>query len=575
MVLHSHIPYVLSHGRWPHGTDWLLEVTAESYIPLLDIMYDLVEEGYSPKLTIGLTPVLVEQLADESFKYEFAAYVRMKARAAAENKKQFEQSGNSHLAYLADFWQDFYWKVFNNFKKRYGRDLVKAFAQLQDDGHIEVITSAATHGYFPLLSQDTSIQAQVKQGIQTYRKYFNRQPSGFWLPECAYRPSYRWSPPLQPKSRTIKPYIRKGVEEFLSENGIKYFIIESHLLTGGETRGVYVDRFGALQKLWKQFTAESSTTFEPAKTPYMPYVIRSTQNSKSPVSVFVRDHTTGSQVWSRWQGYPGDEWYLEFHKKHTPGGHKYWRVTGPDTDLGDKRVYEPHRAEEMTGFHCAHFMNVVKNVLRQHLDQTGSPGIICAPYDTELYGHWWMEGIRWIYRVIKAMHDDPAVEMVTCSEYLENNPPTASIVLPEGSWGEGGFHYMWLNENTDWTWPYVYDAELEMADLVKNFSENKEVLPILKQAARELLLLQSSDWQFCISTGSSKDYGELRLTEHYKNFQRLADIIRRLASGGEVDEEEWHFYKICEERDSLFPDIDPRWWMDVEQPATEVSKTQA
>ena len=569
-VLHSHIPYVLSHGRWPHGADWLLEVTAESYIPLLDTLYDLVEEGYSPKITIGLTPVLVEQLADESFKYEFAAYARMRAKAASENKKQFLKLKNDEQARLADFWHEYYWKIWSNFKKRYGRNLVKAFAELQNAGYVDIMTSSATHGYSPLLSQDVSIQAQVKQGVQTYQRHFKRPPSGYWLPECAYRPAYRWAPPLQPKGKTLEPYFRKGVEEFLRENGLKYFIIESHLLHGGETKGVYVDRFGVLQKLWKQYI-EEQTQFAPAKTPYMPYIVNSGGKGDTPVCVFVRDHTTGSQVWSRWQGYPGDEWYLEFHKKHTPGGLRYWRVTGPEADLGEKLIYEPSRAEDETGNHTAHFIQVAKEVLRGHLDQTGTPGVICAPYDTELYGHWWFEGMRWLYKALKAMHDDPEIELVTCSEYLEKYPPSASITLPEGSWGEGGFHYMWLNESTDWTWAYVYDAELEMCDLVKHYGDNKEVLPILKQAARELLLLQSSDWQFSISTHTSKDYGELRLTEHYKSFHRLAQIIRKAASGEKIEEAEWNFYKICEERDCLFPDVDPKWYAMLEKPAAEAN----
>lgn len=559
-VLHSHIPYVLSHGRWPHGTDWLHEVTAESYIPLLDALYDLVEEGYSPKITIGLTPVLVEQLADESFKYEFAAYARMRAKAASENKQHFAKLHDDHMAYLADYWHDYYWKVLNNFKKRYNRSLVKAFAELQNAGHIEIITSSATHGYSPLLSQDASIQAQVKQGVQVYKRHFGRQPFGYWLPECAYRPAYKWSPPLQPKGRTIEPYHRKGVEEFLRENGLKYFIIESHLLHGGETRGVYIDRFGALQKLWKQYV-EEQPNLEAAKTPYVPYIVSSGDKDEPPVCVFVRDHTTGSQVWSRWQGYPGNEWYLEFHKKHTPGGLRYWRVTGPNADLGDKQVYEPDRAQECIGQHTAHFMQVVKDVLRTYRDQSGNTGVICAPYDTELYGHWWLEGVQWLYQVLKAMNDDPDIELVTCSEYLESHPPTATIALPEGSWGEGGFHYMWLNENTEWTWSYVYDAELEMLDLVTKYGANQEVLPILKQAARELLLLQSSDWQFSISTQTSKDYGELRLSDHYKCFQRLAHMIRKMAAGEKPSESDWNFYKICEERDCLFPDVDPSWWV--------------
>jgi 1,4-alpha-glucan branching enzyme len=368
---------------------------------------------------------------------------------------------------------------------------------------------------------------------------------------------------VQPKVHPIEPYNRRGVEEFLRDNGLKYFIIESHLLHGGETRGVYIDRFGALQKLWDQYADEQPQS-EALKTPYAAYAVSCSDPKASPVCVFVRDHTTGSQVWSKWQGYPGDGWYLEFHKKHNPGGLRYWRVTGPEADLGDKLVYEPQRAEECTGHHTTHFMDVTKGVLRRHLEQTGAPGVICAPYDTELYGHWWLEGIRWLYRVLKAMHDDPEVELVTCSEYLEKHPPTATIALPEGSWGEGGFHYMWLNESTEWTWPCVYDAELEMMELARKYADEKKLQPVLKQAARELLLLQSSDWQFSISTQTSKDYGELRLTEHYKSFQRLAHIIRKMAAGETVPEPDWNFYKICEERDCLFPDVDPHWWAALE-----------
>jgi 1,4-alpha-glucan branching enzyme len=585
-VLHSHIPYVLSHGRWPHGTDWLLEVTAETYIPLLNALNDLVAEGYSPKITIGLTPVLAEQLADESFQFEFAAYARMRAKMAAEDKKHFAKLGDDHCAYLADFWHQWYWDVLNSFKKRYRRNLAKAFKELQDAGHIEIITSSATHGYSPLLSQDVSVQAQVKQGVQTYKKHFGRQPRGYWLPECAYRPGYRWSPPVQPKGHTIEPYLRKGVEEFLHENGIRFFFAESHLLEGGETdpvirtktvttsrkrmapRGVYADRFGLLGEIWEQF-AEEYPDIPAAKTVYQPYAVSSAYDANDPVYVFFRDHVTGSQVWSRSMGYPGSEWYLEFHKKHSLGGLRYWRVTGPDADLGDKLIYDPQRAEEDTGNHTGHFLNAAKTVLREYQEQTGQTGCICAPYDTELYGHWWFEGVSWLHKVLKAMCDDPEIELTTCSEYLEKNPSQDSIALPEGSWGEGGFHYMWLNQNTEWTWPCVYDAELEMQALVKDYADNKDVAPILKQAARELLLLQSSDWQFSISTGSSKEYGEQRLTEHYKCLMKLGQIIRKKAAGQEIDPADWTAYKICEERDCLFQDVDPKWWAAVEKPAKE------
>ncbi len=564
-VLHSHIPYVLSHGRWPHGSDWLLEVTAESYIPLLDALYDLVEEGCSPKITVGITPVLAEQLADESFKPEFAAYVRQKAKAAVEDRKAFSRLKDEPCLRLAEFWHDHYSGVLNRFRKRYDGSLPRAFAALQDQGHIEIITSSATHGYFPLLAQDVSIQAQVKQGVTTYVRHFGCQPVGFWLPECAYRPSYRWSPPLQPKGRHIEPYDRKGVEEFLEENRLKYFIVGSHLLEGGETRGVYVDRFGALQTLWAQQAEEQGDEAAP-KTLYSPYLVDAEKRTCQPgISAFVRDETTGSQVWSRQHGYPGDVWYLEFHKKHSPGGLRYSRITGPEADLGDKEVYDPGRAEARIHDHAAHFIRLAEEILCQHSQQTGEPGIICAPYDTELFGHWWFEGTRWFREVLKGMQASAVIELTTCGEFLEKHPPSAAISLPEGSWGEGGFHYMWLNEETDWSWSYIYDAELEMQELASKYGTNEEVLPILKQAARELLLLQSSDWQFSISTQTSKEYAEVRLTEHYKSFQRLVELVRTKASGQPVDEDDWNFFKICEERDCLFPDIDPMWFAELEQ----------
>lgn len=565
-VLHSHIPYVLSHGRWPHGTDWLMEVTAETYIPLLNALYSLVDEGFSPRISISLTPVLMEQLADQSFALEFSAYAKMRAAAASSNKKDFARLQDRPMADLADFWHKYYSNIYTDFRRRYKGSLLKAFAGLQDAGHVELMTSSATHGYSPLLSQDESIQAQVKQGVQTYQRYFNRPPAGYWLPECAYRPAYRWSAPIQPKGRSVEPYSRKGVEEFLRENGLKYFIVESHLLHGGETKGVYIDRFGALQKLWKQFSEEQPES-DPVKTPYAAYLLESTDPADEPFFVFIRDHVTGQQVWSRQGGYPGEQSYLEFHKKHFPGGLRYWSVTGPDTDLGDKVIYDPEAAMRMTADHALHFVETAKNALRSHSELTGKPGVICAPYDTELYGHWWFEGIEWLRNVLKAADQDPGINLVTCSEYLNTHAPSASIALPEGSWGEGGFHYMWLNENTDWTWSYVYDAELEMKDLVSKYGEDPKILAVLKQAARELLLLQSSDWQFCISTKTSKDYGELRLTEHYKNFQRLAQLIKKMGTGQQPDDAEWSFFKVCEERSPLFKDTEPRWFSALEKPA--------
>jgi len=562
IVLHSHIPYVISHGNWPHGMDWLNEATAETYVPLLDMLYRLVGEGISPKFTISITPVLAEQLASDGFKSEFESYLKSRIDAAKLDKNQFQKVGKLTFSELSEFWKNFYEGVLSSFKFKYSRDIVGAFRELQDKGHIEIMTSAATHAYLPLLSRDESINAQIKQGIATYRKHFHRAPRGIWLPECAYRPRYVWSPPVGPEAGR-KKYLRKGIEEFLSEDGISYFIIDVALLRGGKAIGVYIDRFEALKKLWKQFSKghiEREINFE--KDPHEPYVVNSSGEDLSPVAVLTRDSRTALQVWSGEHGYPGDGWYLEFHKKNFPGGHRYWRVTSSKSDLADKKEYDPDMAEARVMENSDHFVSIVREELEKYKDMSGKEGVLCAPYDAELFGHWWFEGIHFLEEICRKIQADSGINLCTGSEAIEVLRPSKVISLPEGSWGEGGYHYIWLNEWTEWTWEHIYEDEAEMISMVKHFREtrNQACLDFLKQAARELFLLQASDWQFLITTWTAKDYAENRLSKHHEYFHALAEIIRNICNRGTVMSAERNFLELCKSRDFLFGEIEPEWF---------------
>ena len=111
-VLHSHLPYVLSHGRWPHGTDWLNEAAAETYIPLLNVFNRLIAEGISPKVTIGLTPVLTEMLANQSFKTEFKTYLGHRLEVAGKDIAEFETLGQPDFVKVAKMWKDFYRNIY-------------------------------------------------------------------------------------------------------------------------------------------------------------------------------------------------------------------------------------------------------------------------------------------------------------------------------------------------------------------------------------------------------------------------------------------------------------------------------
>jgi 1,4-alpha-glucan branching enzyme len=569
-VLHSHLPYVIGHGRWPHGMDWLNEAAAESYIPLLQAFQRLAAAGRASGVTLGITPILAEMLAADTFRREFKDYLDNKIQAAREDLATFKRLGEEHYASLAQRWEGHYWELKRTFTEDFGEDLLGVCRRLMDAGMLEVITSAATHGYLPLLSRDTAVQAQVSQGVAAYRRHFGRDPRGFWLPECAYRPRYRWSPPLT--DLAAEPVLRKGVEEFLSENGLRYFIIDSHLLKGGRAIGVYKDRFEALERLWERFAAQyQERPEEEDKSPHQVYLVSSAPEVKRPVAVFTRDPKTGLQVWSGEWGYPGDGNYLDFHKKRFPGGLRYWRVTSAKADLADKGPYHPEWVTARLHEQADHFVSLVCSILGEFREQQGQPGVVVAPYDTELLGHWWFEGPEWLYQVLSRFHDHTQVRLASGGEYLDLAAPRAVISLPEGSWGEGGYHWIWLNDMNAWTWRHIYPAEKEMEELCRLHAADPDprLQGLLKQCGRSLFLLESSDWQFLISTFSARDYAELRLVVHYEDFQRLAALTRRYAADRDLPAEDWNFLDFCRERDDIFPDLDPRWWASLKYPPHE------
>jgi 1,4-alpha-glucan branching enzyme len=535
LVLHSHIPYVLAHGSWPHGMDWLYEAAAETYMPLLDVFERLAAEGIPARTNVSFTPVLMEQLKDPGFITGFDEYLRMKIEIARRDRDYFDRTGNTALRPLTDFWEDWYRKVLEDFHGRCHGDIIDGFRSLQDRGQIEVLTSGATHGYFPLLSRDESVRQQVRQGRHTYRRHFGREPRGFWIPECAYRPGYSWKNPLGDD----EPYARLGVDEILGQEGLGYFFVDSHLLKGGEAKGVYIDRFPGLKLLWEKFRDAYKPAEELPNDAYGAYLAH-----PSHVPFFARDDVSGSQVWSRHMGYPGDGGYLEFHKKHFPGGMRYWRITSSDADLGLKMPYDPVPIRERLEGHAGHFVSVLEATLAGR-----ASGSIVALYDTELFGHWWFEGPEWLYHVIKKLSGSPIVPM-TAAGVLDELPPRTVISLPEGSWGQGGFHWIWLNDDTSWIWKKIYRIEQAAAALEPRLARLDRRL--LKQFYREKFLLESSDWPFLISTWSARDYAENRAAEH---FERALTLAAWLEDGGALGPAEEALLRTFETEDHLFEEV--------------------
>jgi len=539
LVLHTHIPWVLNHGIWPHGTSWLNEAAAESYIPLIDEIYKLINDGYNPKMTISITPVLCESLRNPAFIGDFMNYLDQKINTALHDRYEFKKNNYRYERIkLTEWWEEFYSRVKDRFINDYNKDIIGEFKKLQDRGYLDIITCSATHGYTALLSRDSSIDAQYKIAVDNYKKHFGRPPTGAWLPECAYRPGYRWKNLI-----TKEEYERPGIEYFLAKNGLKYFFVDTVLLLGGKSMGVYAARFPLLKELWEQFASQfEEKPLDFNKSQYETYLV-SSSSPQPPVGFFTRDEKTGIVVWSGEHGYPGCAEYLDFHKKHLPGGLRYWKVTHAKIDLADKMLYWPDDIPRKLDENGGHFVNLVKDVLREYKDKNGRPGIISAMYDTELYGHWWFEGPWWINRVLRWLEDDPEVDLITSKEYMELNPPNRTVQLLEGSWGQGSSHWVWFNEWTTYVWAHIYECEKKCEEIMTKHANSSDpnLIKILKQLARENLLLQSSDWPFLMTTWTARDYSENRISLHYENFNRLFHMASKYGNGEYVDEGEWHF----------------------------------
>lgn len=513
LVLHAHLPFVRhpEHERFLEE-DWFFEALTETYLPLLETFDGLVRDGVPFRVTLSLTPTLLSMMTDPLLQERYVRYLDERLEALDGERRRTEHDPYFHPVVL--FYTELYTRLRHRFVEHDRKDVTRAFRRLLDAGHLDLLTCGATHGYFPLLAvNEESLYAQLSMAVRTHQRILGRRPRGIWLPECGYKP---------------------GVDRILNEFGIDYFLLDSHGLLNADPRPKY-------------------GVHRPIRTPGGP-------------AAFGRDYESSKQVWAAEEGYPGDGLYREFYRdagfdvyephierlRHagiqTFTGLKYHRITGK-TD--SKEPYHPGWARDRAATHAGHFMfNRQQQVgwLASFFDR---PPIIVAPYDAELFGHWWFEGPQWIdYLLRKIAFDQHDIKTILPSEYLDRFGDLQPASPPECSWGAGGFHEVWLNGTNEWIYPHLHAAAERMTQLVTQFpAADGRLRWALDQAARELLLAQSSDWAFIMKTGTSVDYAVRRFKTHIYRFDRLATM----AATGSFDE---GYLREVTARDSLFPDMD-------------------
>lgn len=547
-MLHSHLPYYRKAGMWPFGEENLYECMAETYIPLLNAIAELYEEGIKAKLTIGITPILAEQLTDDHLKEGFIKFLDDRIEAIAKDLERYPDpkvAHSQHLKYLAKYYFDWFNHVKDTFINKYGKDLIGNFRKYQELGCIEITTSGATHGFSPLLATDENLNAQFHVGQETTKRLFGKKACGAWLPECAYRQGYEYV------NAAGETKWRPAIEVALQNNDIEYFFTESHVIEGGNSVGNrrVIGVYGNIEYI--PLPERETTGYDTYSAYWLP---------DAQVAVMGRNDRAGYQVWSAGDGYPGDGCFREFHKKDDKSGGHYWRITSSTTDLGDKMLYDPVLALNKITENSDHYTTMLYHLLNDYKLATGKEGLVMVSFDTELFGHWWFEGVEFIKQVIKKLNNYlPEVERQTACEYLHAHPPTEAIQIPESSWGQGGHFYVWQNHLTEWMWPIIHSCEKRITEVTSKYEQipfDKVLHRALNQLARENLLLQSSDWPFLITTFQAKDYATDRFREHVERFEKLADMI----DSNSIDNE---YLKSIEAIDNCFPVIDYRIYLSI------------
>jgi 1,4-alpha-glucan branching enzyme len=540
LVLHAHLPFV-RHPELDESPeeDWLFEAVTEVYLPLLETLTRLTDEGLRPRLAISLSPTLCEMLADPFLRARYTRHLdNLLALAEKELARTFRDEPQSHAA--ARFYHRRHRLVERLWSETYRGDILAAFAGLRDAGSVELMTCAATHAVLPLVSTEEARRAQIGVAVANHRKHFGRAPRGTWLPECAYA---------------------DDLESLLADAGLEFFVADSRAVLHGEPR----PRYGV----------------------YAPVRLA------AGIAAFARDPQTAEQVWSAEVGYPGDPAYREFYRdagwdaplehlrphlhadaRRRPLGLKYHRVTGRDVRLSHKLPYDPEAAAARAREHARHFAaSRVDQARRLRAPMGSRTPLVVSPYDAELFGHWWLEGPQFIEHVFRQIHERRTeIAAVTPGDYLDSGAPLRTQRLSPSTWGDGGYLKVWLGDSNAWMYPHLHAAETRMNALAARFADSPEAASrsrptsdarptdadepprgltarALRQAARELMLAQSSDWAFQISQNTAPDYAARRFRSHLARFNALADGIERDAI------REARLAEI-ERRDNLFSEID-------------------
>lgn len=495
LVLHTHLPWLAHHGRWPVGEEWLYQSWSACYLPLVRVLRRLAAEDRGHLLSLGITPVVAAQLDDPYCLDGMQSWLANWQLRAAEAAGTRDGDGAPGTASAPEAIRAFGAREYaeaqtelDEFAALWRHGGSPVLRSLVDAETVELLGGPLAHPFQPLLNPRLR-EFALREGLADARARFGHTPSGIWAPECAYAP---------------------GMEHGYAAAGVRHFMVDGPSLHGDTALGRPV--------------------------------------GDTDVVAFGRDLQVSYRVWSPKSGYPGNPAYRDFHTYHHGTGLKPARVTGRNVPSQDKAPYDPERADAAIDVHVADFVDTVRRRLISESERIGRPAHVVAAFDTELFGHWWYEGPIWLERVLRAL-PVAGVRVGTLADARENGFVGAPVELPPSSWGSGKDWQVWSGEqvadlvalNSE-----VVDTALSAVD--KSMEQARSAVPlgapiprdvVADQILRETLLTVSSDWPFMVSKDSAADYARYRAHLHAHATREIAgalasgrrEVAERLAAG--------------------------------------------
>jgi 1,4-alpha-glucan branching enzyme len=515
LVLNAHLPFV----RQPDYSSfleerWLFEALSETYLPLLRLFARLEAEKVPWKITMAVSPTLSAMLGDQLLKDRYIIWLEKQLELAG---KELERCSGDPVFYpLAQIYYDLYLQDLDDFKVLHGGNVLAVLDYYYKKGRLELMTSGATQSFMPMYrAYPESIAAQIENAVVSFRSTFGRSPSGFWMPQLGWYP---------------------GVEKVLSAYGLQYTIVTTRsALLGNPT-----PRTGS---------------YAPLACP-------------NGFMTYIRDVAATEAVWSETDGYPADPAYRDFYRDigfdlpvdyvgpyidqnqvRTYTGFKYWAITG-HTD--QKVPYDPDMASAKAVEHAENFLYSRARQARKAAALMDRPALMVAPYDAELFGHSWFEGLQWLEALFRKAQGTSELRFVSLGEYRKEYPEAQKSVPEFSSWGDGGYAAAWLEKSNSWIYRHSFKMAERMVELAERFPNESGLRErVLNQAAREVLLVQASDWPFLLRAGKSGSFARKQIEDAVTNFCRIYEMLCANTVGTE-------WLTRLEKRNNIFPNINYR-----------------